>query len=117
MKICQDTNTTCSPDLKVKTRSDRETKYPLPRRQDQMIRAIHCQQVAEHQKSIEINQNILPYNEPDLYNDYIAKELDYMDCFRINFPSHCVLGHVLSDSDLLDNLGPWKEVGSCTTYQ
>ena len=33
-----------------------------------------------------------------------------MDCFHINFPRHCVLGHVLFDSDPLDDLGPWKEV-------
>ena len=75
-----------------------------------MIRAIHCCQVAEHLEFIEVSQHILPYDEPDLYNDYISKELDYMDCFCINFLHHCVLGHVLSDSDPLNYLGSRKEV-------
>ena len=88
----------------------RQDKLPPPRRRDQMICAIHCRQVAEHLESIEISQHILPYNELDSYNDYITKERDYMDCFRINFLRHCMLGHVLSDSDPLDDLGPWKEV-------
>ena len=75
-----------------------------------MIRAIHCRQVAEYLESIETSQHIFPYDEPDLYNDYITKEPDYMDRFHINFPRHCVLGQVLSDSDPLDDLDPWKEV-------
>ena len=111
-KIHQDKITTCllNMDLKVKTRNSKETKFPLPRRRDQMIHTIHRRQAAEHLKSIEISQHILPYDEPDLYNGYITKESDYMDCFCINFPRHCVLRHVLSDSDPLDDLGPWKEV-------
>ena len=68
-----------------------------------MIRAIHRRQVAEHLESIEVSQHILPYDELDL-------EPDYMDRFCINFLRHCVLGHVLSDSDPLDDLGSWKEV-------
>ena len=52
----------------------------------------------------------MPYNEPDLYNEFKTKEINYKDCFIINFPCHCVLGHVLSDSNPLDDLGPWKEV-------
>lgn len=97
-------------DLKVKTRNDKETKVHPPHRQDQMIQAIHPWQVAEHLESIKISKHICLYDEPNLYNDFITKEPDYMDHFRINFPRHCVLGHVLSDSDPLNNLGPWKEV-------
>ena len=52
----------------------------------------------------------MPYDEPDLYNDFITKDINHTGCFIINFPRHCVLGHVLSDSDPLNNLGPWKEV-------
>ena len=65
-KVCQDMNTTCLPnmDLKVKTRNDKETKFPPPRRQDQMICAMHCWQVAKHLESIVISQHILPYDEP-----------------------------------------------------
>ena len=96
--------------LKVKTRNDGETRFPPHRRRDHMICAIHCRQVAEHLKSIKISQHILPYDEPDLCNDYISKDLDYVDCFSLNFPRHCVLGHVHSDSHLLDELGSWKEV-------
>ena len=101
--------------FKVKTRNDGEIKFPPPRRQDWMIRAIHRCQVAEYLESIEVSQHILPYDEPDLYNDYISKEPDYIDRFSINCPCHCVLGHVLSDSIPLDNLGPWKEVVQPTT--
>ena len=75
-----------------------------------MIRAIHRCQVAKHLGSIEMNQHILPYDKPDLYNDYITKEANYMDRFHINFPCHCAFGHVLLDFDPLDDLGPWKEV-------
>ena len=48
--------------------------------------------------------------EPDLYNNFLSKEPDYIDCFCINFTQHCVLGHVLSDSDPLNNMDSWKEV-------
>ena len=74
-----------------------------------MIHAIHCCQVAAHLESIELSQHIFPYDEPDLYNNYITKEPDYMDGFHVNFPRHCVLGHVLLDSDPIDGWGPWKE--------
>ena len=97
-------------DLKVKTRNAEETKFPPPCRQDQIMRAIHRRQVTEHLESIEVSQHILPYDELDLYNDYVSKEPDYMDHFCINFLRHCVLGHILSDSDPLGNLGSWKEV-------
>ena len=41
-KIYKETNTTCLPnmDLKVKTRNNKETTFPPPRRQDHMILAI-----------------------------------------------------------------------------
>ena len=75
-----------------------------------MICATHRCQVAEHLESIKVSQHILPYDELDLYNDYISKEPDYIDCFSINFPCQCVLGHVPLDSDVLDELGSWTEV-------
>ena len=92
-------------ELKIKTRNDNKTKFPPPCRQDRMIGAIHRCQVSEHLKSIEVSQDILPYDELDLYNDYISKEPDYMDRFCMNFLCHCVLGHVLSDSNPLNDLG------------
>ena len=69
-----------------------------------MICAIHRRQVAKHLDSSDLSQHILPYDEPNLHIDFITKEPDYKDRFYINFPRHCVLGHVLSDSDPLDNL-------------
>ena len=45
-----------------------------------------------------------PYDEPDLCNDYILKDLDYIDRFCINFPCHCVLGQVDLDTNLLGNV-------------
>ena len=68
-------------DLKVKTRNDKQTKFSPPCRQDRMIHDIHRCQVAEHLESIEVSQHILPYDETDIYNEYITKEPDYMNCF------------------------------------
>ena len=101
-KTRKDTSPTA---LKVKARNEGATKFPPPRRRDRMIRAIHHRQVAEHLKS-----TIIEYDEPDLCNDYISKDLDHVDRFSLNFPRHCVLGHVHSDSDPLNDLGSWKEV-------
>ena len=42
--------------------------------------------------------------EPDLCNNFISKEPNYIDCFCINFPQHYVLGHVLLDSNLLNDV-------------
>ena len=75
-----------------------------------MIRAIHRHQVAEQLNLSNLSQHILPYDEPNLYNDFITKEINLKDRFVINYPRHYVLGHVLSDSDPLDDLGPWHEV-------
>ena len=52
----------------------------------------------------------LPYDEPDLCNDYILKDLDYTDRFCINFICCCVLGQIPLGIDLLDNVVLWKEV-------
>ena len=91
LKTRQDANTTLLPELKVKTRSVGGTKYPSPRRRDQMIRAIHHCQVAKHLNLSDWSQHILPYDEPVLYKDFITKEVDYKDRFYINFSCHCVL--------------------------
>ena len=103
-------NTTSLPDLNVKTRSVKGTKYPSPRRRDRMTWVLHRRQVREQLHLSNLDQHILPYDEPDLYNDFITKDTSQPSRFIINFPRHCVLGHVLSDSDPLDDLGPWKEV-------
>ena len=45
-------------------------------------------------------------------------EQDKADRIFINFPRHCVFGHVLSDTNPLDDVDSWKEVVChCTTIQ
>ena len=75
-----------------------------------MLRAISC---CKNCQDINDNDNaeyVLSYDKPDLCNDYISKEQDSADRFSINFPRHCVLGHVLSDTNPLDEVDSWKEV-------
>ena len=61
-----------------------------------------------------MKQPILSYGELDLCNDYILKDLDYIDCFCINFPFHFVLKQVPLDTDLHNNVDLWKEVVQST---
>ena len=53
---------------------------------------------------------MLPPEEPNLCDDFVSKEPGYFNCFYINFPQHCVFGHILSDFNPLDNVDSWKEV-------
>ena len=55
-------------------------------------------------------QPLLTPEEPDLCNNFISKEPDYIDSFCIHFPQHCVLGHVLFNSDPPGNMDSRKEV-------
>ena len=57
-----------------------------------------------------VRQPLPTPEEPDLCNYFITKEPDYIDCFCINFPQHCVLGHVLSDSNPLGHMNSWKKI-------
>ena len=74
-----------------------------------MLCGISC-----HKNRQDINDNdqhVLSYNEPDLCNDYISKEQGSANRISINnFPRHCVLGHVLLDTDSLNEVDSWKEV-------
>ena len=65
----------------------------LPNRKDAKLR-----------KSIDITQPLPRPEEPELCNNFISKELDYIDRFCIDFLRHCVFGHVLSDSDPLNDV-------------
>ena len=67
-------------------------------------------QDATLQEYAEVKPPFLPYGEPDLCNDYILKDPDYIDRFCINFPCHCVLNQVDSDTDLLDDVILTKDV-------
>ena len=73
-----------------------------------MLRAILCRK--NRQDNNKNDQYILSYNEPDLCNDHISKEQGRNDRFSINFPRYCVLGHVLLDTNPLDDVDSWKEV-------
>ena len=68
-----------------------------------MIRAINLRQDATLHRSTKIKPPFLTFNEPNLCNDYILKDPEYIDRFCINFPCHCVLNQVDSDTDLLEN--------------
>ena len=80
-----------------------------------MIRALHRRHNVNRQEPTNSSHHFLPYDEPDLYNDYISKEPGYEDRFCTYFPIHCVLGHNLTDTDSLDNVVTKKE--SSTTNQ
>ena len=75
-----------------------------------MIRAINLRQDATCLESTRIKPPFLPFNEPNMCNDYILRDPEYIDRFCINFPCHCVLNQVDSDTDLLDNVLLTKDV-------
>ena len=96
--------------LKVKPRKKGKTKLPSPCRHNHMICAINCRWDETCQEHIETKQHFLPYGEPNLYNDNILKDTDYIDYFGINFPYDCVLEPFPLDTNLLNNVVLWKEV-------
>ena len=55
-------------------------------------------------------QPLQTHKELNLCDNFISKEPDYIDCFSINFPQHCVFGHIILDSNPLDNMDSWKKV-------
>ena len=73
-----------------------------------MIKAIKSRN--DHQDFNNTEHHSLPPNEPDLCKDCISMEEDESDRFSISFSKNCVFGHVLSDTNPLDNMVPWKEV-------
>ena len=75
-----------------------------------MTRAVNLCQNATCHEYTKVKPPFLPYGEPDLSNDYILKNPDYIDRFCLNFPCHCVLDQVDSDTDLLDNVLLRKDV-------
>ena len=93
-------------DLKIKSRKSGISKSPPPQRLDQMLRAIGCHE--NRQSDNDNYQYVLSYDKPDLCDNYISMEQGSADRFSINIPRHCVLGHVLLDTNPLDevrNLG------------
>ena len=96
-----------NPDLEIKSRHIDATKSPPPRRQNQMLCAILCRKNLQGKN--ENNRYIPSYNEPDLCNNCISKEQGRNERFCIKFPRHCVLGHVLLDTNPLADMDLWKE--------
>ena len=67
--------------LKVKGRNKGKTKLPSPCRLKQMICAIKLCQDATRQEFTAMKPPFLRYGELDLCNDYILKDLYYIDRF------------------------------------
>ena len=104
----QTTTNDTSQDLKIKDRKLGTFKSPPPRRLNRMLRAINNRCV--HQDLNNTKHHPPPTNEPDLCKDYISMEEGENDRFSISFPKNCVFGHVLSDTNPLDDMVPRKEV-------
>ena len=68
---------------------------------------LRCKNRQDNNKN---DQYVLSYDEPDLCNDYISKKQGENDWFSINFPRHCVLGHVILDIDPLNEVDLWEKV-------
>ena len=86
-KICKEERKTelLDPVLKDKARTKGEYKVPHPCRRYQIVCAInHCKD-AELRKLFEVTKPLLPPEEPDICNNFIYKEPDYIDRFCIDF--------------------------------
>ena len=103
--------------MKVKGRNKGKTKIPSPRRRNQMIRTINLHQDATLRGSTKMKPLFLPFDEPNLCNDYILRDSEYIDHFCINFPCRCVLKQVDLDTNLLDNVLLTKDVLRSTKKQ
>ena len=79
-------------------------------RQNRMICAVNLWQDFTCQEYTEVKQPYLLYGEPVLCNNYVLKDLDYIDHFCINFPCHCVLDQIHLDTNLLNNVILTKDV-------
>ena len=63
-----------------------------------MICAINISQDATCQEYTKVKPPFLPYDEPNLCNDYILKDPVYIDRSCINFLCHCVIDKFMSGS-------------------
>ena len=94
-------------DLKIKGTKLGTFKSPPPQRLNHMLQAINSWGNCQDLNNIEHHSP--PYSKPDLCKDYISMEQDEIDRFSISFPRNYVFGHILSDTDPLDNVDSWKE--------
>ena len=75
-----------------------------------MICAINRRQDASLYESTNMKPPFLPFDEPNLCNNFILMDLENIDRSCINFLCHCVLNQVNSDINLLDNMDLKKVV-------
>ena len=71
--------------LKVKGRNKGKTKLPSPCRQNQMICAINLRQDATRHEFTKMKPPFLPFDELDLCNDYMLKDLNTLIVFVLIF--------------------------------
>ena len=69
-----------------------------------MLHAINLCQDTTLCGSTKMKQPFLPFNKPNLCNDYILRDSEYIDRSCINFLCHCVLHQVDLDTNILDNV-------------
>ena len=69
-----------------------------------MLHAINLYQNTTLRGSTKMKPPLLLFDEPNLCNDYILRDSEYIDCFCINFPCHYVLNQVHLDTNFLDNV-------------
>ena len=97
-----------NPGLNIKGRKFGVFKSLPPQKRNRMLHAIlHCKNCRDNNKN---DQYVLLYDKPDLCNNYISKEQGSNNQFSVNFPRHCVLGHVLLDVDPLDEMDHGREL-------
>ena len=82
--------------LKVKGRKNRKAKSPSSCQQNQMLHAIKHHQNTSLRNSTRMIPPFLPFDEPNLYNDYIFMDPEYNE--------RCFLNQADSNTNLLDNV-------------
>ena len=96
--------------LKVKDRNKGNIKLPFSCRHIRMICAINCRWDSTHQEHMEIKQPFCLIMNRTYVMVIYWKIQNTLIVFYINFPYHCVLEQVDSDTDMLDNMVLRKEV-------
>ena len=80
--------------LNIKGMKNGKTKTPSPCRGNRMLRAINFRQDNTLRGSTKMKLSVLPFNGPNLCNDYLLKDSEYIDCYGINFPCHHELNQI-----------------------
>ena len=94
------TTNNISQDIKIKGSKFGTFKSTPPQRLICMLRAINWWKLCQDINNTKCYS--LSYKDFDLCNDYISTIQDKADRFSINFPRHCAFGHVLLDTNPLN---------------